>query len=123
MTTSSKKKTTRKPVEQQFKNKLVHINKKQQHGWHIYSVPDSRWATSKGFPDLILAHPQKELMIAVELKTNQGRLSAEQHIWLSMIAKIMPAYVWRPNDMEAITRIFETGDIENSLLYTTLYPV
>lgn len=63
-----------------------------------------RWVTpvaadGKGFPDLVLAKAGLPLTFA-ELKTDTGRLSAEQRIWLEVLGAVpgIEAHVWRPRD-------------------------
>lgn len=59
-----------------------------------------RWvtaATSKGFPDLILAGHSR--LLAVELKTMKGKPTAEQLEWLARFeASGVETYIWRPID-------------------------
>jgi hypothetical protein len=69
-------------------------------GWSfVYSVPDSRLATAKGMPDLILLK-EGRLMFA-ELKTMQGRLTSEQVIVLDLLRSIpeVEVNVWRPDSL------------------------
>ena len=55
-------------------------------GWLCYSIPDSRRASSAGFPDLVLAHQARRMLIFAELKTEKGNLRREQKIWLDALA-------------------------------------
>src|SRR5262245_40219910 len=40
-----------------------------RYGWLCYSVPDSRGATSNGFPDMVLVSPTRDVVLCLELKT------------------------------------------------------
>lgn len=85
-------------------------------GWLVYHDYDSRRSTS-GMPDLVLLHPKGWLHVA-ELKTERGRLSAAQKVWLrafDLVAAILATYgvperyfgvhVWRPSDWPEIERL------------------
>jgi VRR-NUC domain len=84
-------------------------------GWLAYSIPDSRRATSNGFPDLVLCNilsqqasgiVTQELIFA-ELKSECGRLRPEQIVWITALrAAGQEVYIWRPRDLEsAISRL------------------
>ncbi len=54
----------------------------------------------KGFPDLVLV---REYVLFVELKTDSGRLTAEQKVWQAALqAAGQRALVWRPANWKAI---------------------
>ena len=85
-------------------------------GWTVAHFRPARtknggWVTpvaadGKGFPDLFLAHPERGIL-AVELKSDSGRVTKEQRFWLDTIARAMAAMgveqvttdVWYPADM------------------------
>lgn len=83
-------------------------------GWRVYSIPDSRRATLKGWPDLVLwkVKPnQPPRLIFAELKTDAGRLSPEQKSVLADLEAIaeqaggtLEVYTWRPREWAAIQR-------------------
>jgi len=66
-------------------------------------------ADGKGFPDLVAVRPEgkrPKRIIFAELKTDKGRISAEQSAWLADLdAAGAEAYVWRPRDWDTITKI------------------
>jgi len=75
-------------------------------GWLVYHTRDSR-RSDAGFPDLVLVRPPR--LIFAELKTEQGRLTAEQREWVALLDEVWQAqrgtlsraievYVWRPSD-------------------------
>ena len=64
-------------------------------GWKPYSIPDSRRATSAGYPDLTLARPGR--LVFAELKAHRGRLSPAQYDWLGTLKSAgAEVYVWKP---------------------------
>jgi len=87
-------------------------------GWHVYHALPAmnargRWATHQmgdtGFPDLMMAHPRWGTLF-VELKTNQGRLTANQQDWLDVLHTAgQETHVWRPKD-RAMMKLRLMGD-------------
>ncbi len=72
-------------------------------GWRVYHTYDSR-RSQAGFPDLVLIRGQ--LLLFVELKTDTGRVTAEQKAWLAALAEAgQDVWVWRPADWPAIEAI------------------
>lgn len=82
------------------------------HGWLVYHVPDSRRATSNGYPDLTMVHPTHGLIFA-ELKTAKGKTTGDQDGWLADLRAVelaasyapgpnpIEVYLWRPADLIA----------------------
>lgn len=69
------------------------------HGWLAYHTHDSRKSV-KGFPDLVLVHPARRLVLWRELKTWRGRVTPEQQAWLDALTDAgEDAGVWRPADL------------------------
>ena len=97
--------------ERQFQDKVIAMA--IMYGWkahHVRPGMNSRgaWMTHVqghiGFPDLVLAHPDRGLIFA-ELKADRGRLSPEQADWLQYLtATGAEAYCWRPRDFHFITQ-------------------
>ena len=63
---------------------------------------DGRWSTplsgSKGFPDLVLVRPPRLLFI--ELKSDTGRLSLDQKLWLEILGEAgQEVHMWKPKDL------------------------
>jgi hypothetical protein len=57
-----------------------------------------------GFPDLVLAHPQRGVLFA-ELKTARGRLSGAQKDWAQVLgAGGAECHLWRPDDLLAVMK-------------------
>ncbi len=70
-------------------------------GWRCYHTHDSR-RSEPGFPDIVAVRPPR--IIYAELKTERGRLSADQRQWLSLLEGCagVEVHVWRPSDWPAI---------------------
>jgi hypothetical protein len=60
--------------------------------WHTAVAGDG-----KGFPDLVIVGPGG--ILYRELKTDVGRLSPEQVVWLRKLAVVSDAGTWRPADL------------------------
>jgi hypothetical protein len=91
-------------TEADFQARIVDLAKLT--GWHVTHFravhTSGRWRTPltghAGFPDLVLA--RHGTVIAAELKTERGRLTAEQKAWLAALGE--HGRVWRPSDWPAI---------------------
>ena len=53
-------------------------------GWLTYHTYDSR-RSNAGFPDLVLAHPERGVIFA-ELKSTKGKVTPEQREWCQTLA-------------------------------------
>lgn len=102
---------TRAYAEREFQRQL--IDAAHLMGWRVYSIPDSRRATVKGWPDLVLwkVKPnQPPRMIFAELKSDTGRVSPEQKGVLADLEAVaqtsatIEVHLWRPRDWSAIQR-------------------
>lgn len=68
-------------------------------GWMAYHTHDSR-RSQPGFPDLVLVSERQGRVLYRELKTERGRLSDAQRVWLrALTAAGQDAGVWRPMDL------------------------
>ena len=92
--------------EEQFQQWV--INAAVQLGWDrelIYHTRNSRQSTA-GFPDLILAYPQRRRLIFAELKMPKRELTQPQYNWLRAAdSGGAESYIWRPADMDAILEV------------------
>jgi hypothetical protein len=90
------------------------------HGWLVMhtravEIRPGVWKTPlqghAGYPDLTLAHKTRGVIFA-ELKSDIGRLSTSQELWLSTLKDAgMEHYVWRPKDIDFIsTRLARRPD-------------
>lgn len=76
------------------------------YGWRSYHARPAMTAKGyrtpvqgdgKGFPDLVLVRTAE--LIAVELKSEKGRLTDDQQAWIDTLwSSQTPAYIWRPSD-------------------------
>jgi VRR-NUC domain len=72
-----------------------------------------RWITATqgdtGFPDLVLVHDRRRLVVFAELKAQRGRPSPFQQVWLHALDEIgsdqVRAYLWRPGDWPEIVAL------------------
>jgi hypothetical protein len=85
------------------------IEAAQALGWmvaHFRAAKTSQgWRTpvqadGAGFPDLVMVRGKR--IIFAELKSNTGRISADQEAWLEALGGAGEAYVWRPRDWDAV---------------------
>ena len=73
----------------------------QLFGWSAYHTFDSR-RSAPGFPDLILCRPPR--LLAVELKSERGRITPTQQAWLNDLDQCteIRTHVWRPADRDQV---------------------
>jgi hypothetical protein len=74
-------------------------------GWRSYHTRDSR-RSDPGFPDLVLVNAKQARTIFAELKTQTGRLTEHQKLWLASLADAgQETALWRPADLDDIKQI------------------
>ena len=84
-----------------------------------YHTHDSR-ASQAGFPDLVLVHPRRQLLVFAELKTNTNYPSTEQRLWLAGLEcatsenSNIRVCVWKPKHWDNIIKLL--GGIDPTLL-------
>ena len=103
-------KTNSNMTETELKDIVISVAKR--YGWLIHhDLPAQnnrgRWLTNiqgdAGFPDLLMVHPVSGKILAVELKSEHGKLSPLQKRWLMAFdASEVFNSVWKPSDMEYI---------------------
>lgn len=84
------------------------------HGWKVAHFRKARtkrgWVTAvsadgQGWPDLLLCHPQRGLILARELKVPPNTTTPEQETWLCVLRACgVDARVWTPTDWVEIQR-------------------
>lgn len=85
-------------TEKQWMEQVIELATLYQ--WQHFHVYDSR-RSDPGWPDLTLARPP-DLLFA-ELKTDRGRLSAAQRVWIEALRDCgQEIHVWRPRDFEGV---------------------
>ena len=83
-----------------YKWKMVHFRSALRKDG-TYQTPVQ--GDGSGFPDLVLV---RECIIFAELKSEQGKLSGNQVIWLNDLRTAgQIVYLWRPSDWEQIVDI------------------
>ena len=74
-------------------------------GWKMYFTWRSIHSPA-GFPDLVLANPERKRVIFAELKREKGKVTEKQQEWLDALAECgQEVYVWRPGNIENIARL------------------
>lgn len=75
----------------------------REFGWAVYHTKLS-WGSQPGFPDLVLCRPP--ILMFVELKSDKGKVRAEQQEWIDRIQACgLPALIWRPADEKTVLEI------------------
>ncbi|HET6910749.1 MAG TPA: VRR-NUC domain-containing protein [Mycobacteriales bacterium] len=68
-------------------------------GWLVYHTHRSD-RSEPGFPDVIAVHPRTGHLLAVELKSANGRITRDQRAWLDALQSAgVDARVWYPADL------------------------
>lgn len=86
-------------TERDFQNQVMQLA--SIHHWNVYSIPDSRYASLAGFPDLTLW--KGAVLFFVELKTDKGKVTDIQtrvHEELRFTGQNV--FVWRPKMWDEI---------------------
>ena len=84
------------------------------YGWHTAhfrpAMTAQGWRTAvqgdgKGWPDLTMVKGSR--LLFAELKSEKGKISPEQQLWLDKLAEIdgSEVYVWRPAHIDEIAKI------------------
>ena len=96
-----------KPIsETYFRDQLV-IPLAKLLGYLVYFTWKS-YHSPAGFPDLCLVRPRDGRLIFSELKTDTGKVSPAQQIWLDALSNTdAEVYCWRPADLPNIQKILE----------------
>ena len=73
------------------------------HGWLCYHTHDSR-RSQAGYPDLTLVRYGR--LVFAELKTQHGRVSREQAVWLNALEGTgARCYLWRPAQWQEVQEV------------------
>jgi hypothetical protein len=99
--------------EAQFQQQIVDLARLRGHRvahFRPARTASGSWRTpvaadGKGFPDLVIAG--RGQLLAVEVKAQHGRVSAEQQGWIDELRKVelTGAMVARPSDWDQIVRL------------------
>jgi len=104
--------------EEQFRRKVRQIAK--LYGWDMqYHTHNSR-RSDAGWPDEGIAHTEHKRILFIELKTDKGRVTAAQKMWIDALQGIgMEAAIWRPKDIDLIVEVL--GPKQKSLRLIELF--
>jgi len=75
-------------------------------GWRTYHTFDAR-RSAAGFPDIVLVKPPR--VVFIELKSERGRLSADQVLWLDVLGQCpnVESYMFRPSSWADVIRVLQ----------------
>jgi hypothetical protein len=89
----------------------------QAYGYIVYhALEQAHYSrrTCKGFPDIVMYRKEDidrgwgNRLLAMELKSQKGRLTQEQELWLGMFRALgVEAYVIRPSDLEGLPKLLD----------------
>lgn len=84
--------------EKDFQRQVIELAELRR--FRTYHTFDSRHSAA-GFPDIVAV--KGERMLAIELKAEAGRVTAEQQAWLDALALVpgVEVHVWKPGDMSS----------------------
>jgi len=76
-----------------------------RHGYLTYHTRDAR-RSDKGFPDLLATNGRR--LLAIECKSQAGKLTPEQAQWLHLLAHTgkCECLIIRPSDVASLERLF-----------------
>jgi hypothetical protein len=92
-------------------------------GWMAYHTHDSRHSAA-GFPDLVLVDTRQHRLVWVELKSDRGRLSKPQAVWLQALERAgQEVHVWRPRHWKKIEDRILRRDVPRPTAFGQALPV
>lgn len=82
------------------------IREAKRHGWRVYHTHDSR-KSEKGFPDLCMV--RGPVLVFMELKSENGRPTAEQLSWMEDLSKVerCGVHLFYPKDWNVIAEVLK----------------
>jgi hypothetical protein len=105
-------------LEREFQKKVIELA--HMFGWkiaHFRTAINARGvhmtpvaADGKGWPDLVLVHPGRGVVLFRELKSDTGRLDPHQIAWGEwLLACGMDWGMWKPKDWDTIVGVLGGG--------------
>lgn len=77
------------------------VRVQRKNGQAYYETPVQ--GDGKGWPDLVLVHPKRRLVIYAELKVGKNTLTPEQEEWCGDLQEANQIVrVWKPEDWDSI---------------------
>ena len=101
---------TRNAPESILQSQVIQLAK--MNGFRVHHArpvqqANGRWLTAiagdAGFPDLVLAHPERGVLF-LELKAEKGKLSEAQIQWAQALSRHVEYYLIRPQDLEKLAK-------------------
>jgi hypothetical protein len=103
MSTSAQPPRTRL-TERQWQDQVLQLAR--QYRWSLTYHPLVSQGSAAGWPDLVLAHPGRQRVVFLELKTDTGHIRPEQVDWLEALdAAGLEATLLRPRDLPVLIDI------------------
>jgi hypothetical protein len=92
--------------EQELQTLVIELAKRT--GWTVYHTHDSRHS-EKGFPDLVMIG--HGMILFRELKTERGKLSADQERWRDLLVGAGCDWrCWRPSNWSSVEMCLTRGE-------------
>jgi hypothetical protein len=89
--------------ESEFQSQIVDTAQKLR--WLVYHTHDSR-RSAAGYPDLTLV--RRDRLIFAEVKTEKGKTSPAQEIWLKALEDAgCKVFVWKPSMFDKIIEVLK----------------
>lgn len=80
------------------------VRVQRANGSTYYETPVA--GDGEGFPDMLLIHETRKLLVAAELKVKPNKPTAEQLDWLKAMASVgARTFVWYPADWPEIEKV------------------
>lgn len=109
--------------EAQFQSQIWDVAR--TFGWRAAHFPPSRNPrgghmtafayNGKGWPDLVLCHPDRGLFVIAELKVKPNKPTLDQQRWIAaLVAAGVDAQVWYPEDWPHIVDLLSNGAVKAS---------
>ena len=105
-----------KLTEEEFQRMVIEVA--HAYKWVVAHFRKARtlrgWVTpvqadGKGWPDLVLVKQSR--IIFAELKSEKGKLTPEQQVWIDLLSNVgdkdVQVYIWRPSQWEQLVEILK----------------
>jgi hypothetical protein len=91
-------------AERDWQQRVVDLARLRR--WRTYHVFDSR-RSEPGWPDLVMLREAR--CVVAELKSEHGRLTTAQEVWLTAFRQVpaVEVFVWRPADWQTVIGVLK----------------